>query len=109
MKTIREEFEANRSQVTVDDNVSRNAKSWRKEIEQFIKDCSEFVVLMSPSANQSHHVDSEISFAETHEKPITPILIKGTKKESIPLALSSYQYEDRRNQFDPENASPEKG
>jgi formylglycine-generating enzyme required for sulfatase activity len=58
------------------ENVKAGDKWWEK-IEEAISSCSAFIVIVSPSARQSHWVGPEVLIAKNHEKKILPILIEG--------------------------------
>lgn len=71
--------------------------SWRHSIATAIRESNCMVVLLSPSALQSTWVSEEIEYAECHEKPVIPVLIKGSERESIPFGYLGTQRIDLRN------------
>jgi hypothetical protein len=58
--------------------------------------CSEFVVVLSPSAVESNNVLNEIALAEEEGKTIIPILLEDCR---FPLRLRRLQYSDFRNNY----------
>ena len=70
--------------------------TWKKAIERAIKEASVIFVLLSPASYNSIWVEREISFAESHEKTIFPILVDGNEKNAIPITLVNHQRIDIR-------------
>jgi serine/threonine protein kinase len=50
---------------------------WFREIDEAIKTCAAFLVLMSPAAYESEWVQKEILLAKRYKKPIFPLLLNG--------------------------------
>jgi serine/threonine protein kinase len=50
---------------------------WFREIDEAIKTCAAFLVLMSPAAYESEWVQKEILLAKRYKKPIFPLLLAG--------------------------------
>lgn len=100
MRNLRDDLETACFNVWTDEGIEVGTESWKESIEQAIRDAQVMVVLLSPSANDSKWVQREIDFAELHGKPILPLLVRGTERNSIPFALSGSQYIDIRKKYD---------
>jgi dienelactone hydrolase len=76
--------------------------SWHGEIATAIETCALFVVLITPSAVASQHVQRELSFALEANRPVLPVLLEDT---AIPAGVR-LQLGDRqaiiRSRFDAE-------
>jgi formylglycine-generating enzyme required for sulfatase activity len=70
--------------------------TWKKAIEAAIKNAAAVVVLLSPDSCSSVWVKREISFAESHEVAIFPLLIAGNERNAIPITLVNHQRIDLR-------------
>jgi len=77
---------------------------WRSSIAEGIRDCRVFVLVLSPDAVQSANIRKEVDLAETHQKPIVPLLWRPTE---IPVmfeyALAGVQWLDFKETASPEN------
>jgi serine/threonine protein kinase len=51
--------------------------AWFRDIEQAIKTCAAFVLVMTPDSYESEWVQKEILLAKRYKKPIFPLLLKG--------------------------------
>jgi hypothetical protein len=60
-------------------------------IEQKIRDCAAFVVVLTPEAVASEWVYREISFATTRRKPVLPIVLRSCE---LPILVHDLQHED---------------
>lgn len=78
------------------DKLVTGTSSWDTKIEQAIRGASAAIVLLSPDSKKSRWVQREISFAEDNNIHIFPVLVRGSKKASIPLRLIDIQYKDMR-------------
>ena len=63
----------------------RKDDQWRKNFEEFLGDCSHFLVLVTPDSLNSRWVQYEIGFASALNKKILPIGIKGVSPEGFLL------------------------
>jgi hypothetical protein len=70
------------------DNQLEYGEAWEQIIVQRIKDCTVFLIAMSPESKQSAYVSQEVDLALSLHKLIVPILISG---EPFPQ-LSPYQF-----------------
>lgn len=71
--------------------------AWETEIEKAISGAFAIVVVLSPDSKASEWVLREITLADTLEKRLFPILVKGDNKNSIPFRLITNQYVDIRS------------
>lgn len=66
---------------------------WRSSIAEGIRDCKVFVLVLSPDAVQSINIRKEVDLAESHQKPIVPLV---WRKTDIPVmfeyALAGIQW-----------------
>ena len=68
---------------------------WRAAISQAIAACNVFLVVLSPACIQSKNVVKELSLAETHDRPILPILYQPCKiPPDMDYQLAGIQYVD---------------
>jgi len=59
------------------DNKIDYGDQWTKEIKENIKKCQVFLLVMSPSSEESDWVQRELTFAQHLKKPIFPLLLDG--------------------------------
>lgn len=69
---------------------------WEQAIDEALKDCAVFVVLVSPESNDSQWVRRETIRAEQLKKIRIPILIEG----ELPLRLLDIQFVDFRGDYE---------
>jgi WD40 repeat protein len=60
-------------------------------IEEKIRECAAFVVVLTPGAYRSEWVNKEINFAQKRNKPIYPIMLQHCE---LPFLINEIQYED---------------
>lgn len=83
------------SNITSD---QRKDDQWRKNFENYLGDCSHFLVLVTPDSLNSRWVQYEIGFASALGKKILPIGIKGVSPEGFLLRDCSMQMvEDQKD------------
>ncbi len=70
--------------------------AWEQAIDEALKDCAVFVVLVSPQSNDSQWVRRETIRAEQLKKVRIPILLEG----ELPLRLLDIQFVDFRGDYD---------
>lgn len=63
----------------VDRENIEGGQMWRSAISQAIAGCDVFLVVLSPNCVQSKNVVKELSLAESHDRPILPILFETCK------------------------------
>ena len=78
-------------QVWTDEGIKPGTPSWTNSITTAIKLSACIVCLVSPDSAQSSWVDREITYAEMLEKPIFPVLIRGTRKDAVIFRLVNIQ------------------
>jgi hypothetical protein len=59
------------------DNKIDYGDQWTREIEENLKKCQVFLLVMSPSSKESDWVKRELTFAQQLKKPIFPLLLDG--------------------------------
>lgn len=99
MQRIRDDLRASGLQVWTDEGIEPGSISWKEAIETAIRETAIMIVLLSPSANDSRWVQREIDYAETQNKPILPLLVKGQERDAIPFALAGSQFIDVRKDY----------
>jgi TIR domain/YEATS family len=70
--------------------------AWEQAIDEALKDCAVFVVLVSPQSNDSQWVRRETIRAEQLKKVRIPILLEG----ELPLRLLDIQFVDFRGDYE---------
>jgi hypothetical protein len=69
--------------------------AWRAEIGSAIKDCSAFLLILSPASTSSENVKRELAFAESHGRAIIPIRYKPCAlPPDMELSLGNLQWLD---------------
>jgi hypothetical protein len=76
-------------EVWIDDRIEFGERWWGT-IDQAVRACAVFVVVMTPDSGESEWVEREIMLAQRHEKPIFPLLLRG---EELSLLIDT-QYVD---------------
>ncbi len=66
------------------DHQIEHGEQWFNQINNAIKTCAAFLVVMSPEAEQSEWVQKEVLLAKRYKKPIFPLLLRG---EEFPLLI----------------------
>ncbi len=78
--------------VWIDDRIDYG-KPFPQEIEMHIDSCSAFIVIMTPHSRKSTWVSNELNCAIDNDKPIFPLLLKGTRW----FEVATIQYVDVRD------------
>jgi serine/threonine protein kinase len=78
--------------IWIDEQIE-HGDHWFNEINDAIRTCAAFLVLMSPEAEHSEWVQKEILLAKRYKKPIFPLLLSG---DEFPL-LIDLQFADVRD------------
>jgi formylglycine-generating enzyme required for sulfatase activity len=60
----------------IDDRIDYGTE-WPQEIKKRLKECAGFILVMSPSAEESFWVQNELNLALNLKKPIFPLLLEG--------------------------------
>lgn len=85
--------------VWIDDRIDYGTRWWRT-IEEAIKNCGAFVVIMTPDSQNSEWVEREILLAQRRSKPIYPLLLKG---EEFGLLITTQFVDVKNGQLPPED------
>ena len=96
MQKVKQSFKDAGFAVWTDEKIEIGASSWQVAIEKAIQESYCLVVILSPDAVTSEWVREEINYAKFQEKPIFPILARGTEKSSLPLGFTTRQLADIR-------------
>lgn len=72
---------------------------WQIQIEKSIEAANCVVVLLSPDAKESIWVRRELMYAQTHHKPIFPVLVEGNEQTSVPLLLINAQHANLQAEY----------
>ena len=73
-------------------------ESWNDSIAEHLKNCSQFIVFISPDSVISKYVMSEINYALTKNKSIVPIFLEKTDLPAgLEMMLSTIQFLDVSN------------
>jgi len=71
-----EHMRRNGLEAWTDDRIDYGARWWRT-VDQAIRSCAAFVVIMTPAAEASPWVEREVLLAQRVKKPIYPLLLSG--------------------------------
>ncbi len=85
--------------VWTDQDIEPGTPSWQETIAAQIELAACTIVLLSPRAKGSKWVGIEVSYSDTQDKMVLPVLIDGEEKASIPIGLLNRQYVDLRTQY----------
>ncbi len=64
---------------------------WDDEVEKALRECSIFLIILTPASIASENVKDEIGYAIDHGKRILPVLLENCE---VPLRLRRFQYID---------------
>jgi hypothetical protein len=64
---------------------------WDDEVEKALRECSIFLIILTPASIASENVKDEIGYAIDHGKRILPVLLEDC---DVPLRLRRFQYVD---------------
>jgi hypothetical protein len=64
---------------------------WDDEVEKALRECSVFMIILTPASIASENVKDEIGYAIDHGKRILPVLLENCE---VPLRLRRFQYVD---------------
>jgi hypothetical protein len=100
MKRIRDDLRKQGFKVWVDEEgLEPGTPAWEQTIGQAVREAGCVLVLLSPDAEKSVWVGRELAMAETLEKRIFPVMIRGTEKNAIPMRLMTHQFIDARQNY----------
>ncbi|MDX2076362.1 MAG: TIR domain-containing protein [bacterium] len=100
MNRVRDELRASGLTVWTDEGLEAGTPSWTRDIDQAIRNTGCLVVLLSPDAYNSEWVGREIAFAQTHNKRIFPMLVRGDTTNAVPFDLARHNFVDIRTNYD---------
>lgn len=72
-----------------DFNALSGGHNWQKEIQQGIKQCDFFIVVLTPKSVASEWVNKEITYANEYKKKIIPLQLKACER---PISIIDKQY-----------------
>jgi internalin A len=73
----------------------KGGHNWQKEIQQGIKLCDFFLVVLTPKSVESEWVTKEIMYANEYKKTIIPLMLKSCER---PISIIEKQYIDFEKQ-----------
>lgn len=100
VRRLRDDLEQLGIKVWTDDNLTPGTPNWQKAIENALRNSSALLHLMSSDSRQSEWTQRELQYAQLHNIPIYPIMIRGDVKDSVPLSLMAVQWVDMREDYD---------
>lgn len=81
-----------------DEHLQAGTPNWRKAVSENIKAAAGFVIIMTPTANESEWVAAELAYAQQFKVPIFPLLAGGTE-DAVMFGLAQAQWVDIRTTF----------
>jgi len=95
MLSIAHALESSGIRCWTDRELQPGIESWPKAVGKAIEEAKYVVVLLSPEAKKSDWVETELMYArESCNKPVIPLLVRGSKSDSVPFILSRTQHID---------------
>lgn len=88
---LKEQMQHNGFEIWIDEAIE-HGDQWFNEINEAIKTCAAFLVIMTPESEQSEWVHKEILLAKRYDKPIFPLLLSGNE---FPILIDT-QFADVR-------------
>ena len=95
VKKLAKELEKSQAKVWWDFSALKGGQNWQKEIQQGIKLCEFFLVVLTPQGVESEWVNREIIYAMEYKKPIIPLYLKPCER---PISIIEKQYIDFEKQ-----------
>jgi len=100
MQRLRDDLRAAKLSVWVDEEgLEPGTPAWEAAIGKAIRGATCVLVVLSPDAEQSTWVARELAMAETLNKRIFPVLVRGTEQDAIPFRLMTHQWIDARQDY----------
>lgn len=78
--------------VLTDVRLQPGTPLWHQEVERLIESADLVIVVLSPAAKSSEWVARECSYAKSQERPVIPVLARGSERDAIPMYLQGAQY-----------------
>jgi hypothetical protein len=70
------DLERNGVHVWIDRHDIEGGTAWRAAIAEAVRECSAFVIVLSPNSTSSKNVSRELSVAESHDRLIVPVIYR---------------------------------
>ncbi len=70
------DLERNGVHVWIDRHDIEGGTAWRAAIAEAVRQCSAFVIVLSPNSTSSRNVSRELSVAESHDRLIVPVIYR---------------------------------
>ncbi|MBZ0283084.1 MAG: TIR domain-containing protein [Anaerolineae bacterium] len=100
MQRLRDDLRTAKLSVWVDEEgLEPGTPAWEAAIGKAIRGANCVLVVLSPDAEQSMWVGRELAMAETLNKRIFPVLVRGTEQDAIPFRLMTHQWIDARQDY----------
>lgn len=100
MSRLRGQLEQKGFSVWTDETgLERGSPRWEMIIEKAIEQARSLVVILSPYAKGSEWVRRELKYANDHQIPIYPLLVKGNERTAVPLILTDHDWFDARQRY----------
>src|SRR5271166_3627284 len=93
---LAEDLKAAGAQVWLDQLDIEPGQRWARAVQDALNNSPRMLVILSPSAAESTHVDDEVNFALEEHKTVVPVLYRDCK---IPFQLRPFQYVDFRTDY----------
>jgi hypothetical protein len=79
--------------VWLDHGDLHGGMDWQTQIEENIKDCAVFILMISPRSLASRYVLQELDWALQYQKPVIPLFYQNTKlKPDLDGKINGFQY-----------------
>jgi hypothetical protein len=100
MRRLLQDLRAQGLEAWIDEaGLEPGTPAWETAIGNAIENARCMVVILSPDAKESVWVGRELSYAETHQVRIFPVLARGDVRSAIPIRLTSAQFVDVRQDY----------
>jgi serine/threonine protein kinase len=83
-----------------EESIEPGTPMWESAVANAIRGAKCLVVILSPDAEQSVWVGRELAMAESLDKRILPILVRGDERNAVPFRLMSHQRVDGRHHYE---------
>jgi formylglycine-generating enzyme required for sulfatase activity len=103
MARMRTDLRAEGLEVWTDEGIKPGTPSWKRAIEDAIRNAGCLICILSPDAAQSRWVREELDFAEARGKQIFLVMARGNEDDAVPFGFSTHQWVDIRDSYEPFN------
>lgn len=86
--------------VWTDEEFTAGSAEWKQAVRSAIKDSECVIVMLSPGAAKSNHIEEAVGIARLNHTMIFPILIDGELRQSTPAGLRVDQFTDLRGSYE---------